>query len=54
MRAEDSESTQEYTPFEGAELTAKVTDTFVRGHRVMTDGVVGGEPVGRYLRRPTA
>ena len=41
-------------PFEGAELTAKVTDTFVRGHRVMTDGVVGGEPVGRYLRRPTA
>jgi len=54
VRAEDSESTQEYTPFEGAELTAKVTDTFVRGHRVMTDGVVGGEPVGRYLRRPTA
>jgi allantoinase len=54
VRAEDSESTQEYTPFEGAELTAKVTDTFVRGHQVMTDGVVGGEPVGRYLRRPTA
>ena len=54
VRAAESESTQEYTPFEGAELTAKVTDTFVRGHRVMTDGVVGGEPVGRYLRRPTA
>jgi len=54
VRAEDSESTQEYTPFEGAELTAKVTDTFVRGHQVMTDGVVGGEPVGRYLHRPTA
>lgn len=54
VRASESESTQEYTPFEGAELTAKVTDTFVRGHRVMTDGVVGGEPVGRYLRRPTA
>jgi allantoinase len=31
-----------------------VTDTFVRGHQVMTDGVVGGEPVGRYLSRPTA
>ena len=52
MRAADSESTQEYTPFEGAELTAKVTDTFVRGHQVMTDGVVTGEPVGRYLCRP--
>ena len=54
VRAEDSESTQEYTPFEGAELTAKVTDTFVRGQQVMTDGIVTTEPVGRYLSRPTA
>jgi allantoinase len=54
VRAEDSESTQEYTPFEGAELTAKVTDTFVRGQQVMTEGVVTTEPVGRYLSRPTA
>ena len=54
VRAEDSESTQEYTPFEGAELTAKVTDTFVRGHQVMTDGIVTKDPVGRYLSRPTA
>lgn len=52
VRAEDSESTQEYTPFEGFELGAKVTDTFVRGHRVLTDGVITGEPVGRYLQRP--
>ena len=44
VRAEDSESTQEYTPFEGFELTARVTDTFVRGHRVLADGKVVGEP----------
>ncbi len=53
VRAQDSESTQEYTPFEGADLTAKVTDTFLRGHAVMTDGVVNdGEPTGIYLKRP--
>ncbi|AOW95220.1 hydantoinase [Rhodococcus sp. WMMA185] len=52
VRSEDSESTQEYTPFEGFELGAKVTDTFVRGRRVLTEGVVTGEPAGRYLHRP--
>jgi allantoinase len=52
VHAESSLSTQEYTPFEGFELGAKVTDTWVRGHRVLTDGVVTGEPIGRYLRRP--
>jgi allantoinase len=52
VRAEDSESIQEYTPFEGFELGARVTDTFVRGHRVLTDGAITGEPVGRYLQRP--
>lgn len=54
VSAADSVSSQEYTPFEGATLTAKVTDTFVRGIAVMTDGVVTSEPVGRYLHRPTA
>lgn len=53
VRAADSESTQEYTPFEGFELTAAVTDTFVRGHRVLEAGKVAGEPVGQYLKRPT-
>lgn len=52
VRAADSESTQEYTPFEGFELTAAVTDTFVRGNRVLADGVVTGEPAGRYISRP--
>ncbi|MFT7835817.1 dihydroorotase family protein [Saccharothrix sp. BKS2] len=53
VRAEDSESTQEYTPFEGFELTARVTDTFLRGRRILQDGEVVGEPAGRYLSRPT-
>ncbi|GAA5060893.1 dihydroorotase [Nocardia callitridis] len=52
VRAQDSESTQEYTPFEGFELTAAVTDTFVRGQRVWSDGAILGEPTGRYLARP--
>ncbi|WP_246074930.1 dihydroorotase [Nonomuraea terrae] len=52
VRAQDSESTQEYTPFEGFELTAKVTDTFVRGHHVLDAGKIVGPPVGRYLHRP--
>jgi allantoinase len=54
VRAADSESTQEYTPFEGFELSAAVTDTFLRGTRVLQDGKVVGEPTGRYLRRPTS
>ena len=51
IRPEDSESTQEYTPFEGIELEALVTDTFVRGNQVLENGAVVGEPRGRYVRR---
>lgn len=54
VRAEESESSQEYTPFEGFELTAKVTDTFLRGHRVLENGKIVGSPRGRYLSRPTS
>jgi allantoinase len=54
VRAAESESTQEYSPFEGFELTAHVTDTFLRGHPVLRDGKIVGEPQGRYLARPTA
>ena len=53
VRAADSESTQEYTPFEGMSMTARVTDTFVRGRQVLADGKVTGEPAGRYQPRPT-
>ena len=51
IQAEDSESTQEYTPFEGFELSAEVTDTWVRGMRILDQGKVVGEPRGQYLRR---
>ena len=53
MHAEDSESTQEYTPFEGFELNARVTDTWVRGQQVLKNGVIVGSPTGRFLRRGT-
>jgi allantoinase len=53
VRAADSESSQEYTPFEGFEMTAKVTDTFVRGHHVLENGNITGPPIGSFVRRPT-
>ena len=54
IRAQDSESTQGYTPFEGIELSAKVKATFLRGALVCENGKVSGAPRGRYLHRPTA
>ena len=53
IRAQDSESTQGYTPFEGIELSAKVKATFLRGALVCENGKVIGSPRGRYLHRPT-
>jgi allantoinase len=53
VRAEDSESTQEYSPFEGIELKARVEHAFLRGHRILDGGNVVGEPRGEYVRRPT-
>lgn len=53
VHAEDSESTQEFSPFEGFELGARVTDTWVRGRQVLDRGNVVGAPTGRYLHRPT-
>jgi allantoinase len=52
VRAVDSPSTQEYTPFEGQELHAAVTHTLLRGEPVVKDGVVVGGARGRYQRRP--
>ena len=54
VRAGDSESSQGYSPFEGIELGAGVTDVFLRGHQVVRSGKVTGEPVGRFVRRPTS
>ena len=52
VSAAGSESTQEYTPFEGFELGAKVTDTWVRGQQVLERGNVTGSPRGQYVFRP--
>ncbi|MEU7143276.1 dihydroorotase family protein [Nocardia sp. NPDC046473] len=51
VRAADSESAQEYTPFEGFEMTAKVTDVFLRGHHILRKGQPQDGVHGRYLRR---
>ncbi len=54
IRAQDSESTQGYTPFEGIELSARVKATFLRGELICENGNVVGKPRGRYLHRPTS
>ena len=51
--AADSESSQEYTPFQGMELSGRVAEVFLRGNRIVADGEVVGDPTGTYLRRPT-
>jgi allantoinase len=53
IRANESESTQGYTPFEGIELSARVKATFLRGELICENGNVVGKPRGRYLHRPT-
>jgi len=53
VRAQDSESTQGYTPFEGIELNGKLKATFLRGALVCENGKLIGKPTGRYLHRPT-
>lgn len=54
ITAKGSPSTQGYTPFEGMELSARVEETFLRGHLIYQDGNVVGKPRGEYLFRPTA
>jgi allantoinase len=51
VRAEDSLSTQEYTPFEGMKMDAKVVHTFLRGEQILADGEVVGAPRGTYQSR---
>jgi len=52
VRAADSPSGQGYTPFEGLELSGRVTATFLRGALVYDGQRVVGPPRGRYLHRP--
>jgi len=53
-RAEDSESTQEYSALEGVEIGASVTDVFLRGQQILADGQIVGPPRGRFQHRPTS
>ena len=52
VRAQESESTQGYSPFEGMQLSGRVVSTYLRGEPVYQDGRVVGAPRGRYLQRP--
>jgi allantoinase len=52
VRADDSESGQGYSPFEGQELTGRVKSTFLRGALVYHEGKVVGPARGKYLHRP--
>jgi len=53
VHANESESEQGYSPFEGQELTGRVKSTFLRGALVYHNGKVVGTARGRYLRRPS-
>lgn len=52
VSAENSPSTQGYTPFEGQKLTATVKQTYLRGNLIYDNGEIIGEPKGQYLKRP--
>jgi allantoinase len=52
VRAEESESQQGYTPFEGMELAGKVKSTFLRGNLIYDKDKVVGKAKGNYLFRP--
>jgi allantoinase len=47
-----SESDQGFSVFEGIEMAATVTSTFLRGRLVYDEGRPVGTPSGRYLHRP--
>ncbi len=52
VRADQSPSSQGYTPFEGQELTGRIKSTFLRGQAVYENGDVVGPARGKYLKRP--
>jgi dihydroorotase (multifunctional complex type) len=52
VTAERLLSAQEYTPFEGMELTGWPVRTILRGQTVFADGEATGGPRGAYLKRP--
>jgi allantoinase len=53
IHADESLSAQEYTPFEGMTIDARVVHTFLRGQQILEDGQLVGQPSGRYIHRPS-
>ncbi len=49
-----SESQQGYSVFEGMEMKASITSTYLRGQLIYDNGKAVGKPSGRYLHRPYA
>jgi allantoinase len=47
-----SDSSQGYSVFEGMEMKASVTSTFLRGRLIYENGRPVGRPSGQYLHRP--
>lgn len=45
-------SAQEYTPFEGMELTGWPVQTLLRGRIAFAEGATIGDPAGSFLKRP--
>ena len=50
--ARHSESKQGYSVFEGTEMSASVTSTYLRGQLIYDNGKAVGKPIGKYLHRP--
>ena len=51
VRAADLHENTDHTPYEGVEVTGRVRDVFLRGHRAVVGGRLGDElPTGEYLR----
>jgi allantoinase len=49
-----SQSSQGYSVFEGMQMSASVTSTYLRGQLIYDDGKAVGGPRGQYLHRPYA
>ncbi len=50
IRADDLHGKSNLTPFDGHRTRGQAVATIVRGHVVMRDGEVVGEPLGRIVK----
>jgi len=51
ISAAENASIADYSIYEGREVTGKVLETYLRGHRVADDDGVVGDPCGEFLAR---